>query len=192
MALPQQKPEFDFDAYMDWEETQVERHEYLAGEVFAMSGGTDAHYTILGNAYAALRSGLSGTPCRVFISGMKLRIERADAVFYPDVFVTCDPRDRQPDASRAKQWPGLIVEVLSDSTAAFDRGRKFELYRQIDTLREYLLIEQDRRHADLFRRNAEGLWVLQPAGPGDIIRLDSIGLELALDALYDDVELSAS
>lgn len=192
MALPQQKPVFDFDAYMDWEETQVERHEYLAGEVFAMSGGTDAHYTILGNAYAALRSALSGTPCRVFISGMKLRIERADAVFYPDVFVTCDPRDRQPDASRAKQWPGLIVEVLSESTAAFDRGRKFELYRQIDTLNEYLLIEQDRRHADLFRRNAEGLWVLQPAGAGEIIRLDSLGLELALDALYEDVELGAA
>lgn len=192
MALPQQKPVFDFDAYMDWEETQVERHEYLAGEVFAMSGGTDAHYTILGNAYAALRSALSGTPCRVFISGMKLRIERADAVFYPDVFVTCDPRDRQPDASRAKQWPGLIVEVLSESTAAFDRGRKFELYRQIDTLNEYLLIEQDRRHADLFRRNAEGLWVLQPAGAGEIIRLDSLGLGLALDALYEDVELGAA
>ncbi|HNO64483.1 MAG TPA: Uma2 family endonuclease, partial [Thauera aminoaromatica] len=90
MALPKLKPEFDIDAYMAWEEDQPERHEYLGGEAFAMSGGTDAHYTILGNAYAELRAALSGKPCRAFISGMKLRVDRADAVFYPDVFVTCD------------------------------------------------------------------------------------------------------
>ena len=189
MALPKTQAEFDIDAYMEWEETQVERHEYLGGEVFAMSGGTDAHYTVLGNAYAGLRAALAGKACRAFISGMKLRIDRADVVFYPDVFVTCDPRDRQPDASLAKQHPSLIIEVLSDSTAAFDRGRKFELYQQIDTLSEYLLIEQDRPHADLFRKNSEGLWVLHPAGPGSVIRLESVEAELALDGLYEDVEL---
>jgi len=123
MELPKRRPEFDIDAYMAWEEDQPERHEYLGGEAFAMSGGTDAHYTILGNAYAELRAALAGKPCRAFLSGMKLRVDRADAVFYPDVFVTCDPRDRQPEASLAKQHPALIVEVLSDSTAAFDRGR---------------------------------------------------------------------
>lgn len=189
MALPKIKPEFDVNAYMAWEDEQPERHEYLAGEVFAMSGGTDAHYTILGNAYAGLRAALSGKPCRAFVSGMKLRIDRADAVFYPDVFVTCDARDRQPEASLAKQHPALIIEVLSDSTAAFDRGRKFELYQQIDTLQEYLLIEQDRKHADLFRKNSEGLWVLHPAGEGDVVTLESVGVELALDGLYEDVEL---
>lgn len=189
MAQPKTQPEFDLDAYMAWEDTQTERHEYLAGEVFAMSGGTDAHYTILLNTATNLKAALSGKPCRAFISGMKLRIDRADAVFYPDVFVTCDPRDRQPDASLAKQHPSLIVEVLSDSTAAFDRGRKFELYQQIDTLQEYLLIEQDRKHADLFRKNNEGLWVLRPAGPGDVIRLDSVDSTLTLDDLYEDVEL---
>jgi Uma2 family endonuclease len=85
------------------------------------------------------------------------------------------PRDRQPEASLAKQHPALIVEVLSDSTAAFDRGRKFEHYQQIDTLQEYLLVEQDRKHADLFRKNREGLWVLHPAGEGDAVRLESGG-----------------
>ena len=189
MALPKLKPEFDIDAYMAWEEDQPERHEYLGGEVFAMSGGTDAHYTILGNAYAELRAALAGKPCRAFLSGMKLRVDRADAVFYPDVFVTCDPRDRQPEASLAKQHPALIIEVLSDSTAAFDRGRKFEHYQQIDTLQEYLLIEQDRKHADLFRKNSEGLWVLHPAGEGDVVRLESVGAAVALDGLYEDVEL---
>lgn len=120
---------------------------------------------------------------------MKQRIDRADAVFYSDVFVTCDARDRQPEASLAKQYPALIIEVLSDSTAAFDRGRKFERYQQIDTLREYLIIEQDRKHADLFCKNSEGLWVLHPAGDGDVIRLGSVGGELVLDGLYEDVGL---
>lgn len=190
MALPQIKPEFDIDAYMDWEETQSERHEYLHGEVFAMSGGTDAHYTILLNAATQLKSALSGKPCRAFVSGMKLRIDRADAVFYPDVFVTCDARDRLPEASLAKQHPSLIIEVLSDSTAAYDRSRKFELYQQIDTLQEYLLIEQDRKHADLFRKNSEGLWVLHPAGAGDLIRLDSLDVTLGLDDLYEEVDVA--
>ena len=189
MALPKLEPELDIDAYMAWEEDQPERHEYLGGEVFAMSGGTDAHYTILLNTATSLKATLAGKPCRAFISGMKLRVDRADAVFYPDVFVTCDPRDRQPEASLAKQHPALIIEVLSDSTAAFDRGRKFEHYQQIDTLQEYLLIEQDRKHADLFRKNSEGLWVLHPAGEGDVVRLESVGAALALDGLYEDVEL---
>lgn len=158
-----------------------------------MSGSTDAYYTILLNTATSLKAALSGKPCRAFLSGMKLRVDRADAVFYPDVFVTCDPRDRQPEASLAKQHPALIIEVLSDSTAAFDRGRKFEYYQQIDTLQEYLLIEQDRKHADLFRKNSEGLWwVLHPAGEGDVVRLESVGAALALDGLYEDVELQTA
>ena len=189
MDLPKRRPDFDIDAYMAWEEDQPERHEYLGGEVFAMSGGTDAYYTILLNTATNLKVALSGKPCRAFLSGMKLRVDRADAVFYPDVFVTCDPRDRQPEASLAKQHPALIVEVLSDSTAAFDRGRKFEHYQQIDTLPGYLLVEQDRKHADLFRKNSEGLWVLHPAGEGDVVRLESVGAELVLESLYEDVEL---
>ena len=189
MDLPKRRPDFGIDAYMAWEEDQPERHEYLGGEVFAMSGGTDAYYTILLNTATNLKVALSGKPCRAFLSGMKLRVDRADAVFYPDVFVTCDPRDRQPEASLAKQHPALIIEVLSDSTAAFDRGRKFEHYQQIDTLQEYLLIEQDRKHADLFRKNSEGLWVLHPAGEGHVVRLESVGAALALDGLYEDVEL---
>lgn len=154
MALSQPPASFDFDAYMAWEETQEERHEYVAGEVFAMSGGSDAHYTIAGNVFGSLRAALRGSPCRAFISGMKVHIAAADAGLYPDVFVTCDARDRGDDARQAKSHPRLIVEVLSPSTAAWDRGRKFKLYQQIPELQEYLLIEQDRLHADLFRKNA--------------------------------------
>jgi Uma2 family endonuclease len=190
MALPQTQPRFDVESYLVWEEAQPERHEYFAGEVFAMSGGTDAHYTILGNFFANLRSALSGPPCRPFVSGMKVRIEAADAVLYPDVFVTCDARDKTQEAALAKSHPLLIVEVLSDSTAAYDRGRKFELYQQIEELREYLIIEQDRAHADLFRKNAEGLWVLHPIATGGTITLQSLNLSLPLAGLYADVDLA--
>lgn len=190
MAVAQTKTSFDIDAYMAWEETQAERHEYWAGEVFAMSGGTDAHYTITLNLAAALKSHLVGSPCRPFVSGMKIQIKAADAALYPDVFVTCDNRDKTPEANLAKAHPVLIAEVLSDSTAAYDRSRKFELYQQIPELQEYLLVEQDRQHADLFRKNAEGLWVLHPIQPGNTIQLHSLKQSIPLLALYEDVDLN--
>lgn len=189
MALPQHAERFDYEAYLAWEETQEERHEYVAGEIFAMSGGTDAHYTITLNAASAIRDALRGSPCRAFVSGMQVRVTAADSGLYPDVFVTCDERDRGDAAVLAKSHPKLVVEVLSPSTAAWDRGRKFELYQQIEELEEYLLVEQDRLHADLFRRNAEGLWVLHPIGPGGTVKLASVAVELPLESLYEDVEL---
>jgi len=188
MALPQTQKTFDMTTYMAWEDEQTERHEYLAGEVFAMSGGSDAHYTIIGNAFSEIRTRLAGNPCRTFIAGMRIRVDAADAIFYPDVFVTCDARDRMPEANLAKSHPSLVAEVLSDSTAAYDRGRKFELYQRIPELQEYLILEQDRIHADLFRKNAEGLWVLHPAGENDTLELSSIGINLPLAQLYVDVD----
>ena len=192
MSLPQTASRFDVESYLAWEETQAERHEYFAGEVFAMSGGSDAHYTITLNLAANLKSALSGTPSRPFVSGMKVRIALADAVLYPDVFVTCDSRDKAPEAALAKAHPVLIAEVLSDSTAAYDRGRKFELYQKIPELQEYLILEQDRLHADLFRKNEAGLWVMHPAGEGDTIELTSVGLRLPLADLYADVDFDAA
>ena len=189
MALPQPKYRFDMDAYLAWEETQTERHEFLAGEIFAMSGGSDAHFTISLNIASFLKDKLAGTPCRTFVSGMKVRADAADAMFYPDVFVTCDARDKAATARLAKLHPSLVIEVLSDSTAAYDRGRKFELYQCIPELQEYLIVEQDRMHADLFRKNAEGLWVLHPAGANDSLDLQSIGVSLPLAQAYVDVEL---
>jgi Uma2 family endonuclease len=178
---------FDFAAYMDWEAQQPERHEWVDGEIFAMTGARDAHNQIAGNLYMALRVALRGTPCRAFISDMKLYVEAVDAVFYPDVLVTCDARDRGPEADLAKRHPLLIVEVLSDSTAAYDRGRKFELYRRLQELQEVLFIAQDRMQLDLFRRNGQGRWELYPAAEGEVLRLESVGLDLAVAQVYQDV-----
>ncbi len=191
MGAPQQSPLFSIEDFMAWEAEQAERHEYLNGEVFAMTGARDAHNTIALNVASQLRAALRGTPCRAFIADMKLRVDAADAVFYPDLMVTCDPRDRGAEADTAKHHPILLVEVLSDSTAAYDRGLKFERYRLIESLREVLLIEQDRRHIDLFRREADGRWVLESFGPEGGLALASLDLTLTLAAIYEDVEFPA-
>lgn len=191
MGAPQQSPAFTIDDYLAWEAGQAERHEYLQGEVYAMTGARDAHNTIAGNIFVQLRETLRGGPCRVYIADMKLRLDAADAVFYPDLMVTCDPRDRTAETDSFKRHPRRLVEVLSESTAASDCGRKYELYRTIETLEEVMLVEQDRRHADLFRREADGRWVLESCGPAGEVRLASLGLNLTLDRVYEDV-LSAS
>ena len=152
-----------------------------------MTGARATHNTIAGNIFLLLKQSLRGTPCRIFISDMKLHVASADASFYPDVFVSCDPRDRMPDAELVQRHPQLVVEVLSDSTAAFDRGPKFEAYRSLDSLAAYLIVEQHRPHADLFIRNAEGLWVLNPAGQGGTLKIPSMGVELPMAAVYEGV-----
>ena len=187
MSAALTEPPLTFEAYMAWEAEQPERHEFFAGEVFAMTGARATHNTIALNIAVALRDVLRNTSCRVFISDMKLHVASADASFYPDVFVSCDPRDRTPDAELVQRHPQLVVEVLSDSTAAFDRGQKFEAYRSLDSLAAYLLIEQHRPHADLFVRNAEGLWVLNPVGEGGTLTITSMGVELPMAAVYEGV-----
>jgi Uma2 family endonuclease len=187
MGPAQRASRFDYATYLAWEAEQPERHEWVDGEVFAMTGARDAHNRIAGNLYVAIHQALRGSPCRVFMSDMKLRVESADAAFYPDVFVTCDARDRSPEADLAKQHPLLIAEVLCDSTAAYDRGRKFELYRQLPELQELLFVEQVRMQIDLFRRNAQGRWELYPAGAGETLQLASVGLALTVSEVYEQV-----
>ena len=184
-------PPLTFEAYMAWEADQPERHEFLGGEVFAMTGARATHNTIALNIALALRDALRGTPCRVFIADMKLHVAAANASFYPDVFVSCDPRDRTPDAELVQRHPQLVVEVLSDSTAAFDRGQKFEAYRSLDSLTAYLLVEQNSPHADLFVRNAEGLWVLNPVGEGGSLTIAPLGVVLPMAAVYEGITFNA-
>lgn len=182
-------PDFTAEQYLAWESQQASKHEYLRGEVFAMAGASDAHVTISLNLAAALRAHLRGGPCRTYIADMKVEVDSANAYFYPDVFVTCDAADAQlPDRKRA---PLLVAEVLSPSTAAFDRGAKFAWYRQLQSLREYALIDTERVAVDLFRRDASGHWVLYPYAEGETVELQSVGLLLPVAAIYEDVRLDA-
>jgi len=178
------------EEYLAWDELQPGRHEYVGGEVYAMVGTRAWHNIIAGNAYVWLRQVLRGGPCRVYITDHKLQVSEAGDHLYPDVMVTCDPRDQPGAEDRFIRHPWLVVEVLSDSTAAYDRGRKFELYRTIDTLTHYLLIEQDRPHADLFFKNPQGQWVLQPMADTDEMLIEQLGSPWPVSGLYDEVDFS--
>lgn len=184
-----EKPVFYADDFLAWEMQQPDKHEYLAGEVFAMAGASDAHVTISLNLAAALRAHLRGGTCRAFIADMKLRIDAAQAFFYPDVFVTCSSADAQ--SPLFKRDALLVAEVLSPSTAAYDLGQKFAQYRQLATLQEYVLIDSERVAVDVFRRNAEGRWVLYPYAEGDTVEFASVGLSLPVTAIYEDVAFGA-
>lgn len=176
------------EEYLQWERSQTGKHEFLAGEVFAMTGVRLNHNRISGNAFIFLSAALRGQPCGVFMADVKLRVQAADAYFYPDIVVTCDPRDLVDGSALAVQHPWLVVEVLSDSTALYDRGQKFEVYRQLPSLTHYLLVEQSRPYAEMFRKNADGDWVLRALPPGAVMRIASPhAFDWPVDSLYDGV-----
>ncbi len=189
MSQARTKTAFTAEDYLAWEERSPGKYEYLAGEIFAMVGATDAHVTITMNLAVLLHAHVRGRPCRVYMADMKLRVDAADAFFYPDLLVTCAPEDHA--SSRFKSQPTLLVEVLSNTTAGFDRGQKFAIYRQLPSLREYVLIEQDRISVECFRRDERDRWVLQAYGPGDSVELSSLDFSAPIEALYEDVALPA-
>lgn len=184
MALS--RPKLTLDGFLAWENEQPTRNFFYRGVVFAMVGVRQAHAHVTLNIGTALKTALRGTSCHAFVADMKLRIDAADAVFYPDVMVGCDPRDRATPLHLSH--PKLIVEVLSDSTAAFDRGEKFVACRRIDTLAEYALVDIDARRVEVFRRNAEGLWVLHEFVGAQPVEFASVGVAIPVDVLYENVE----
>ena len=175
------------EEYLAWEEKSEVRHEYIDGEVFAMAGSSDDHAAIVSNACVVLIPFARKCGCRLFPQDVKARPVGLSRFYYPDLMVTCDDRDKSN--RYVKRHYKLIVEVLSDSTEAFDRGRKFADYRRSDSLEEYVLIAQDRMSVDVFRLNASGRWELEGYGAGRVVELMSVGARFAIEELYLDVEL---
>ena len=171
--------------YLAGEKVSPIKHEYRQGEIYAMAGASKAHVIISLNAATLLRNHLRGSGCIPYMADMKVRIEAADCYYYPDVAVTCDERDSNT-AEDFIIYPRLIVEVLSPTTAAFDRGEKFADYRTSESLQEYVLINQERVSVECFRRNAEGLWVLYPYTQGQEVQFASVNFSCAIEALYED------
>jgi len=188
MSLPQPKIPFGPDDYLAWEQDQPIRSEYVDGEVFAMSGASDAHGTAAGNLFAGLHAHLRGTPCKPFIADMKVHVEAANSFFYPDILVTCDPRDRSAEASHVKRHPLLIVELLSPSTEAYDRGNKFAAYRTLAALQEYVLVSLEERRIEVFRRDDSGHWVLYPFALDEQLELASVGLRCPVAEVFEGME----
>jgi Uma2 family endonuclease len=173
------------DEFLAWEATQTERHEFVNGEVFAMAGAEDRHVTVTGNLYMSLRQALAGTPCRTYMTAMKVQPLGTASFFYPDVLVTCSTADRA--SALVKHEPKLIVEMLSPATAAYDRGDKFAHYRRIASLEEYVLVDLDSRRTDVYRKGSDALWVLHPCDPEQPVLLASVGVTITAAALFAEV-----
>jgi len=179
------------EEYLAFEEKSDIKHEYVNGEVYAMSGSTDNHNSVALNMALVLLTHLRGSDCRVHASDVKVQPPVRN-YYYPDVFVTCDPADKEDPLS--KRFPKLIVEVFSDSTEAKDRGDRFIDYQLIESLEEYALVSAKRRRVEVFRRSNGGLWVLQVYREEEeetTVELKSVGLEVSFDELYEDVEFRA-
>lgn len=150
MVFPADSRFMSAEEYLTWEPTQEERYEHWDGEVFCMTGGTRNYNQVAGNFYRCLADALIDRSYDVYINDVKMQVESGRKYFYPDVVVTCDDRDTDPNLI---QFPCLIIEVLSPSTEAIDRGSKFAQYRRFATLQEYLLVQVDQPVIELFRRN---------------------------------------
>jgi Uma2 family endonuclease len=185
VALPD-RPSMSAEEYLAWEPTQEERYEYWDGEVVAMSGGTRNHNRIAINFFKLLDDSLN-LPYEIYIVDVKVQVEPGQKYFYPDVVVTCDDRDNDP---QIVQFPSLIIEVLSPSTEAADRGIKVAKYRQFSTLQEYVLVQVEQPGVEMFRRDRQGQWVLSEYGLGDSLQLESVNLEIAIADLYRQVKFS--
>jgi Uma2 family endonuclease len=175
--------------YLDWEEQQSIKYEYIDGEVFAMTGGTIPHNDLAVNLTTALKNHLRGKGCKVSMADAKVGVSERGPFHYPDVMVTCDERDRR--AIRVIYYPCLIVEVLSPSTEAKDRGKKFQNYRRISTLREYVLISSEQKVIECFRLNEKGIWELYTYSEGDEVELKSVDFRCPIELVYEDVILEA-
>jgi len=171
--------------YMAFTDTSEIKHEYIAGEIVAMAGGTIAHGRLIAELTGLVREALKGRPGVVLPAEVRVRIRAADRATYPDLHVVCTAVEADPDDTNAVVNPTVIVEVLSDSTADADRGDKFAAYRRLRSLREYVLVSQHERRIDVYTRDGRR-WVLDEYRTGERLRLESIGVALAVDDCYTD------
>jgi Uma2 family endonuclease len=165
--------------------TSEVKHEYIAGEIVAMSGGTIAHGRLIGQLSGLLRSALQDRACIVLPAEVRVRIRAADRATYPDLHVICDAVEADPDDVHAVVNPTVIVEVLSDSTSDADRGDKFAAYRRLRSLRQYVLVSQHERRVDVYTRDGRR-WILDEYRTGETLQLASPGVEIEVDRIFAD------
>jgi Uma2 family endonuclease len=178
------------EQYLEIERKAPHKSEYLNGEIFAMSGGSEEHNTLAVNLTVLLHPQVRKRGCKLFANDMRVRVTPAGLYAYPDIIVVCDKPQFIDASVDTLLNPTFLAEVLSPSTEAYDRGRKFEYYQMLESLRQYLLVAQDRMHADLLTRQPDGGWLLTGASkPEDTLDLQSIGGKVTLADLYEDVAL---
>jgi Uma2 family endonuclease len=173
------------EEYLEWEAKQEFRHEYIDGEILAMTGGTLPHNDIALNFYRSLYPHLHQRGCRVNVSDAKVQANKNSRYFYPDLVITCNPDDLK--AKNFIQHPKIIVEVLSPSTESYDRTKKFKYYRQIPSLQEYVLVDSEEIAVEVYHRGEGKMWHYYQYEAGEAISLESIEFECAINLLYEGV-----
>ena len=181
--------DYSFDDYLAAERELIdEKHEYIGGEVFAMAGGSFEHNLIVSNLIRGLGNSLGGSPCMALPSDMRVRIEATNAGTYPDIVVLCDPPIFHDDRRDTIINPTLLIEVLSPSTEGYDRGSKFALYRTLRSLKQYIMVAQDRISVDVYTREDSNRWLLTAYDQIDSnITFDTISCAVPMTEIYDRV-----
>lgn len=189
-AQAQLPPKMTPEEYLAWEAEQELRYEYDGGEITAMTGGTLPHNDLAINLLTALRPHVKARGCRINMADAKVQVLDQGPYYYPDLVVSCDRRDLA--ATKLIRYPKLVVEILSPSTELKDRGKKFRELQRSETLQEYVLVDYESMRVECFRRSEGRFWIYEAFGEGETVRLESLGFELAIATLYEDVTLESS
>ncbi|WP_441286358.1 Uma2 family endonuclease [Sorangium sp. KYC3313] len=172
--------------YLEQERASPTKHEFLNGEIVAMAGGTPEHARLCASVGAELGAQLRGRPCAVYSADLRVRVQATGLSTYADVSVVCGRLECDLEDKDAALNPIVLVEVLSDSTEAYDRGEKFAHYRRIRSLQEYVLVSQREQRIEVFHRNEDDSWTLREARAGEGARLEATGGALSVDEVYRD------
>ena len=164
------------------------KHEFINGEIVEMAGGSPAHALLTMNIGSALRQRLRGGSCRVFSSDLRVNVASTKLYTYPDVTVVCGQPEFHPDDPTTLRNPTVLIEVLSDSTEAHDRGAKSAHYRHLSSLKEYLLVSQGDPYVEHYRRLESGGWLLTEYGVGTVVPFPALGLEVPVAEIYEGIE----
>ena len=185
ISQPQYPQKMTVQEYLEWEANQEFRHEYIDGEILAMTGGFLPHNDIALNFYRALYPHVRQRGCRVNVSDVKVQARKNSRYFYPDLVVSCHPDDLK--SREFIQHPKIIVEVLSPSTATYDRTKKLKYYRQIPSLQEYVLVNFEEIAVEVYQRGERKMWLYYEYEDGEKIVLESIEFECLIKLLYEGV-----
>ena len=178
------------EEYLALERKAEYKSEYFAGEIFAMSGASERHNLIVGNVFATLHTQLRNRPCRVYMNDMRVKVSPTGLYTYPDIVALCGEPQFDDEQKDTLLNPAVILEVLSPSTEAYDRGEKFAHYRKLSSVAEYVLISQEKPHVEHFVRQPDNQWLLsETTDLHDAVQLPSINCVLALDEVYEKIEV---
>jgi Uma2 family endonuclease len=187
MTATKRHSNFTPEDYLEIERMSLLKHEYFQGQLVAMAGVSKAHVIVTGNLSASLVNHLRGTGAVAYAADMKVQLPELGLFYYPDLAITCDDRDRRSVVDFIL-YPKLIIEVLSDSTEAFDRGDKFADYKSIETLGEYILVHQRQVLVEHFQRKSENLWLPTIYRSGAIVTFASVGFSYPIEQIYENLD----